>query len=153
MKDENGLFCDTGFHPKPAKSGHTYGDTMIGYLDGQYLPQENIVISPEDRGFLFADGIYEVIRTYSGKLFQAKAHLDRLSRGARELQFNHTDFRFLEPVFERLIQDNQLTQGDALIYMQVGPRGCPQKSCLSPYRNTPDGLCHGQAFPAVSEGS
>ena len=110
---------------------------MIGYLDGQYLPQENIVISPEDRGFLFADEIYEVIRTYSGKLFQAKAHLDRLSRGARELQFNHTDFRFLEPVFERLIQDNQLTQGDALIYMQVDPEGLPPEVMPFPLSKHP----------------
>jgi D-alanine transaminase len=109
---------------------------MIGYLNGQYLPQENIVISPEDRGFLFADGIYEVIRTYSGKLFRAKAHLDRLSRGARALQFNHTDFRYLEPVCERLIQDNQLMHGDAIIYMQV-TRGVASRSHAFPPIETP----------------
>ena len=109
---------------------------MIGYLNGQYLPQENIVISPEDRGFLFADGIYEVIRTYSGKLFRTKAHFDRLGRGASALEFNQTDFRYLEPVCERLIQDNRLTQGDALIYMQV-TRGVAPRSHAFPPIETP----------------
>lgn len=109
---------------------------MIGYLNGQYLPQENIVISPEDRGFLFADGIYDVIRSYSGKLFRAKAHLERLSRGASALQFNHTDFSYLETVCEKLIQDNRLTQGDAVIYMQV-TRGVAPRSHAFPPIETP----------------
>lgn len=109
---------------------------MIGYLNGQYLPQENIVISPEDRGFLFADGIYEVIRSYSGKLFRTKAHLDRLSRGARALEFNQTDFSYLGPVCERLIQDNRLTQGDVIIYMQV-TRGVAPRSHAFPPIETP----------------
>jgi len=109
---------------------------MIGYLNGQYLPQENIVISPEDRGFLFADGIYEVIRSYSGRLFRATAHLDRLSHGARALQFNHTDFSYLEAVCEKLIQDNQLTQGDAVIYLQA-TRGVAPRSHAFPPIETP----------------
>ena len=109
---------------------------MIGYLNGQYLPKEKIFISPEDRGFLFADGIYDVIRSYGGKLFQAKAHLDRLAHGATALQFNRTDFSFLGPVCERLIQDNGLTQGDALIYMQV-TRGVAPRSHAFPPIETP----------------
>ena len=109
---------------------------MIGYLNGQYLPQENIVISPEDRGFLFADGIYEVIRSYSGKLFRAIPHLDRLSHGARTLQFNQTDFSYLEPVCERLIRENGLIQGDAVIYMQV-TRGVAPRSHAFPPIETP----------------
>ena len=109
---------------------------MIGYLNGQYLPQENIFISPEDRGFLFADGIYEVIRSYSGRLFRAKAHLDRLSQGARALEFNHTDFSYFEPVCERLIRENGLTQGDAVIYMQV-TRGVAPRSHAFPPIETP----------------
>ena len=109
---------------------------MIGYLNGQFLPQEQIFISPEDRGFLFADGIYEVIRSYGGRLFRAKAHLDRLSHGARALQFNHIDFSYIEPVCERLIQENGLTQGDAVIYMQV-TRGVAPRSHAFPPIETP----------------
>lgn len=109
---------------------------MIGYLNDRYLPQENIFISPEDRGFLFSDGVYEVIRSYGGKLFRAKAHLDRLSRGAKALQFNRSDFSYLETVCETLIRDNGLMQGDAVIYMQV-TRGAAPRSHAFPPVETP----------------
>lgn len=109
---------------------------MIAYFNGRYLPKNEIVISPEDRGFLFADGLYEVIRSYSGKLFRPKDHLERLSAGAGALQFNQTDFGFLEEVCYRLIQENRLTQGDAVIYMQV-TRGVAPRSHAFPPAGTP----------------
>ncbi|PIE03962.1 MAG: D-alanine aminotransferase Dat, partial [Spirochaetales bacterium] len=65
---------------------------MIAYYNGEFLPRENIFISPDDRGFLLADGLYEVIRSYSGKLFRMEDHIERLNYGARELRLNHTDF-------------------------------------------------------------
>lgn len=52
----------------------------IAYLDGEYLPLADVRISPLDRGFLFADGVYEVIPVYAGRLFRADAHLQRLER-------------------------------------------------------------------------
>jgi D-alanine transaminase len=109
---------------------------MIGYLNGQYMPQEKIFISPEDRGFLFADGIYEVIRSYGGRLFRAKAHLERLSHGASALQFNQTDFSYLKAVCEKLLLDNRLIQGDAVVYMQV-TRGVAPRSHAFPPIETP----------------
>lgn len=109
---------------------------MIGYLNGQYMPQEKIFISPEDRGFLFADGIYEVIRSYGGRLFRAKAHLERLSHGASVLQFNQTDFSYLKAVCEKLLLDNRLTHGDAVVYMQV-TRGVAPRSHAFPPIETP----------------
>lgn len=50
------------------------------YLNGQFLPLEQARISPLDRGFLFADGVYEVIPCYSGRPFRAEAHLQRLNK-------------------------------------------------------------------------
>jgi len=47
---------------------------MIAYFNGRFLPEEDIRISPEDRGFVFADALYEVIRTYEGRLFETQAH-------------------------------------------------------------------------------
>ena len=47
----------------------------VAYLNGEFLPKAQIAISPEDRGFLFADGLYEVVRSYDGRLFQMEAHL------------------------------------------------------------------------------
>ena len=52
----------------------------FAYLDGEFRPLEEIRISPLDRGFLFADGVYEVIPVYAGRLFRRDAHLDRLER-------------------------------------------------------------------------
>lgn len=51
-----------------------------GYLNGEYLPLAKAAISPFDRGFLFADGVYEVVPVHRGRPFLLRAHLDRLAR-------------------------------------------------------------------------
>jgi len=91
---------------------------MLAYLNGQYLPEEEIVISPDDRGFLFADGLYEMIRSYNGILFQTKAHLERLNYGARALRFKTTDFHYLAEATDNLIKENELFEGEATVYIQ-----------------------------------
>ena len=50
----------------------------ILYLNGKYVAVDQARISVFDRGFMFGDGIYEVIPVYSGKLLRGKAHLSRL---------------------------------------------------------------------------
>ena len=97
---------------------------MIAYLNGRYLPKQDIAISPDDRGFLFADGLYEVIRSYNGRLFQMAAHLERLSRGAAFLRFDSDGYGDLEAVCRKLLEKNDLMQGDALVDIQV-TRGAP----------------------------
>ena len=97
---------------------------MIAYLNGRYLPKKDIALSPDDRGFLFADGLYEVIRSYDGRLFQMAAHLARLARGAGFLRLNTDVCGDLEAVYRTLLEKNDLTRGDALIYIQV-TRGAP----------------------------
>jgi len=52
----------------------------IVYLNGSFIPKEEASVSVMDRGFLFADGIYEVIPVYSGRLFRLDEHLNRLQR-------------------------------------------------------------------------
>jgi len=90
---------------------------MLAYFNGKYLPKEKIRVSPDDRGFLFADALYEVIRAYSGRLFQALAHIERLNFGAEQLRFNTSDFSYLEEVTDQLNQRKNLTEGDDLIYI------------------------------------
>jgi D-alanine transaminase len=109
---------------------------MISYLNGTYVPHDEIRISPDDRGFLFADGLYEVMRSYSGALFQVQAHLDRLSYGAKALRYGVHNFPYLADVARRLIRENGLTQGDALIYIQV-TRGAAPRSHRFPAQDTP----------------
>ncbi len=60
--------------------------SMLVYLNGDLVPHEDAKISVEDRGFNFADGIYEVVRVVGGNLFRVEAHLDRLEGGARALE-------------------------------------------------------------------
>ncbi len=54
-------------------------------LNGEYLPQEQAKISPMDRGFLFGDGIYEVVPCYDGKPVGLTFHLERMNRGLSEI--------------------------------------------------------------------
>ncbi len=57
----------------------------IGFVNGRFMPLAEAVVSVEDRGFQFGDGVYEVIRTYGGRPFQLDAHLLRLERSARAI--------------------------------------------------------------------
>lgn len=100
---------------------------MIAYLTGSYLPQDQIHISPDDRGFLLADGAYEVIRAYRGRFFKLDAHLERLARSLREMGIVGLDAASLGPVAGRLVGDNGLAGGDASVYLQV-TRGAGSRS-------------------------
>ncbi|MFQ5993369.1 MAG: aminotransferase class IV, partial [Nitrospiraceae bacterium] len=58
----------------------------IGFVNGQFMPLEDARVPVEDRAFQFADGVYEVIRTYRGIPYQVEAHLARLERSARAIE-------------------------------------------------------------------
>ena len=61
----------------------------VVYLNGAYVPESAALIKVSDRGFLFADGVYEVTRAEPGAhLFLEAAHMRRLARGLRELQID-----------------------------------------------------------------
>ena len=92
---------------------------MIVYFDGSFTPKDDVKLSPDDRGFLLADGAYEVILSYGGRLFKAKEHLKRLERSLRELRIEGADVKSLVDVAEELIPANNLGGGDAKVYIQV----------------------------------
>jgi len=56
-------------------------------INGKILPEEKAVVSVFDRGFLFGDSVFEVLRTYNGKLFAFDLHIDRLESSARQISF------------------------------------------------------------------
>lgn len=60
----------------------------IAYLNGDYLPLEQARISPMDRGFLFGDGIYEVIPSYGGKMVGFGPHIERMQNGLTAIEIN-----------------------------------------------------------------
>lgn len=100
---------------------------MIAYFNGQYVSKENIRISPDDRGFLFADGVYEVIRSYGGRLFKMEDHLSRLSRNLRELQMTPVSTAHLKTVADQVLYRNNLENEDATLYIQITRGAAPRK--------------------------
>jgi len=101
----------------------------IVYLNEEYLPLEEARVSVEDRGFLFADGIYEVVRFYGGRPFRLEAHLQRLQRSGRQALLPlHGGVSDLPRIIERVRSENDLQ--DAEIYIEctrgaAHPRGHP----------------------------
>ncbi len=97
----------------------------IAFLNGEFLPLEQARISPMDRGFLFADGVYEVIPAYSGVLFRLQEHLQRLERSLHEIQLAnpHTREQW-QTLLEQLIEKNG--GGNISVYLQI-TRGTADK--------------------------
>lgn len=88
------------------------------WVNGVYVAADEARISPFDRGFLFADGVYEVTAVYGGRLIDMERHLDRLGRSLRELKFGTLpDRKELEEVHRRLVADNGIDDG--YVYLQV----------------------------------
>ena len=100
---------------------------MIAYFNGRFIPQKDVKISPDDRGFLFADGAYEVIRSYGGRLFKVEEHLERLERSLSELLITLPSPTNLRAVAEQLIHRNNLENGDATLYIQVTRGVAPRR--------------------------
>ena len=88
------------------------------YVNGRYLPHAQAAVHIEDRGYQFADGVYEVVPVYRGALVDEGAHLDRLERSLRELRIAMPVARAtLKLISRELMRRNDLTQG--MLYMQV----------------------------------
>ncbi len=108
---------------------------MIVYLDGEYLPRAEARVSVEDRGFLFGDGVYEVIRACDGGLFTAREHLDRLQEGMRGLEIEAGDAASPDTLLEiaaTLLERNDRTEGNATVYVQVTRGAATRTHCFPP---------------------
>lgn len=88
------------------------------FVNGEYLPESEGKISIFDRGFLFADGVYEVTAVVNGKLVDYPAHIERLGRSLKELRMDWPCTRDdLDAMHQEMIRRNDLREG--IIYMQV----------------------------------
>jgi len=92
------------------------------YLNGEYLPLDQAKISVLDRGFLFADGVYEVIPAYGGRMLRVQEHLQRLQNSLDAIRLENplSNQQWLG-IFEKLLADNpnQVAGEDKSIYLQV----------------------------------
>jgi len=99
----------------------TLPDTLC-YLNGEYGPLRDAKVSVLDRGFIFGDGIYEVVPAYGGKLFRFDEHLARLDRSLTKLRIRnpHTREQWLERCRKLLAALVERDLGpDQLVYIQV----------------------------------
>ncbi|MEK9734669.1 MAG: D-amino-acid transaminase [Paracoccaceae bacterium] len=93
------------------------------YLNGAYVPEEDAKISIFDRGFLMADGVYEVTSVIDGKLIDFDGHTARLDRSLRELDMENPISRDdLLKAHRELVRLNAINEG--LVYLQI-TRGAP----------------------------
>ncbi len=93
------------------------------YLNGEYLPEEEAKVSIFDRGFLMADGVYEVTSVLGGRLIDFGGHVARLERSLRELDMDRPDaFGDLLAIHRKLVELNDIDEG--MIYLQI-TRGTP----------------------------
>jgi len=127
--------------------------SRIAYVNGQYVPHGEAVVHIEDRGYQFADGVYEVINIDRGQLVDEEPHLDRLDRSLDELSIAWPmSRRAMKLVMRQVIHRNMIKDG--LIYIQVTrgvaprdhgfPEGVPSsivmtaKTMKSPPADQPD---------------
>lgn len=92
--------------------------SRVSYVNGRYVPHGSAVVHIEDRGFQFADSVYEVITILDGKLIDEEGHLARLARSLAELRMDWPMApRALRLVMRELLRRNGIGQG--LLYLQV----------------------------------
>jgi len=101
------------------------------FFNGKLLPKNEISISPDDRGFLFADGVYEVVRWYEGFFFDMESHVTRLKRSLRELRINWDEAESFPSFALDLIKLNKLENQPAMVYLQV-TRGPARRTHVFP---------------------
>mgnify|MGYP002332528552 CR=1 FL=1 len=101
----------------------------LAYLNGRFLPISEAAVPIDDRGLLFGDSLYEVIRVYAGKFFRLDAHLARLEQGARAIELPIA-VEELRAVLLELARRSGL--GDAFVYLQVTRGVAPRNHVIPP---------------------
>jgi D-alanine transaminase len=111
----------------------------IVYLNGDYKPLSQATVNVLDRGFIFGDGIYEVVPVYDGRLFRFHQHLARLDRSLAKLRIMnpHTSEEWLAISRELIRLCHERTQSrDQIVYLQV-TRGVAVRDHAMPVGITP----------------
>jgi D-alanine transaminase len=119
--------------------------SRIVYVNGEFTPEEDAKISVFDRGFLFADGVYEVTPVLHGKLLDNPGHMARLERSLGELRMESpVPVAEIPALMKDLITRNDLDEG--LVYLQV-TRGAADRDFVFPKDATPSLVMFTQEKP------
>jgi D-alanine transaminase len=126
---------------------------MLVYLNGELLEKSKATISLDDRGFLFADGIYEVLRAIDGRFIESERHIRRLERNARELRLEMTadQVAALAAVARSLLERNALDEGHALVYMEITRGAALRRHAFPPSGTAPTVYVTASRFTPLEE--
>jgi len=102
----------------------------LAYVNGEIMPIENAVVSIEDRGYQFGDGVYEFVASYKGRLFMLEPHLDRLERSLRELAFDPIPRADVKQAVLDLLKNSGYQR--AGIYIQISRGIAPRNHAIAP---------------------
>jgi len=108
--------------------------SRIAYVNGRYVPHRDAQVHVEDRGYQFADGVYEVCEVATGRLVDERRHMDRLERSLAELRIAMPMTRkALETVLRETVARNRVRDG--LVYLQI-TRGVARRDHAFPPAGT-----------------
>jgi D-alanine transaminase len=112
--------------------------SRVAYVNGRYVPHRHASVHVEDRGYQFADGVYEVCEIRDGRIIDATRHLARLERSLRELDIRMPMSRAaLKIVLHEVVARNRVRDG--MVYLQV-TRGVARRDHAFPPADTPPAL-------------
>jgi D-alanine transaminase len=130
----------------PATSGE------VVYFDGRYVIKSEVSISPDDRGFLLGDGIYEVAAAYDGRFVALDRHMRRLRGSLREARIDDTIADPLESVFTGLLERNGfLESGKTMVYLQVTRGAAPRTHAFPKTKVRPTVYAYAAPFPDMGD--
>jgi len=112
--------------------------SRIAYVNGRYQPHRDAAVHIEDRGYQFADGVYEVCEVAKGRLVDERRHMERLQRSLDELRIRlPMTLPALSVVLHETIRRNRVTHG--IVYLQI-TRGVARRDHAFPAADTPPAL-------------
>ena len=126
------------------------GDVV--YFDGRYVSKADVRVSPDDRGFLLGDGIYEVAAAYDGRFVALDRHMDRLRRSLAESRIDGSIADPLETVFQELLDRNGFAEsGKSMVYLQVTRGAAPRTHAFPKVACRPTVYAYAAPFPDMGD--
>jgi len=124
----------------------------IVYFDGRYVSKAEVNVSPDDRGFLLGDGVYEVAAAYDGRFVALDRHMERLRRSLVESRIDVAVADPLETVFEELLERSGLgATGKAMVYLQVTRGVAPRTHAFPKPPPRPTVYAYAAPFPDMGD--
>ncbi len=124
----------------------------VVYFDGRYVLKSQVMVSPDDRGFLLGDGIYEVAAAYDGSFVALDRHMERLRHSLLESRIDDSVADPLESVFTGLLERSGFGEsGKAMVYLQVTRGVAPRTHAFPKTPVRPTVYAYAAPFPDMGD--